>query len=202
MICLTSVEACCRFWAPWRLRSSPSRKRLGLARQLVVHVEDRLDVWMHLEQNACAPESVSNKLKQPPLVFLGAIVDFSCQGFIGGVTIESMTSNGRTLRHTIYGTTMRIDFDEPIAAGATTVLDVSWKFTIPPYGLARMGRDGQLYEIAQWFPRLAVYDDVRGWNAEPYIGAGEFYLEYGSYDVTLTLPSEFIVAATELTDPR
>ena len=59
-----------------------------------------------------------------------------------------------------------------------------------------MGRDGSLYEIAQWYPRLAVYDDVRGWNHEPYIGAGEFYLEYGSFDVSLTLPASYIVAAT------
>ena len=59
-----------------------------------------------------------------------------------------------------------------------------------------MGHDGPLYEIAQWYPRMVVYDDVRGWNHEPYIGAGEFYLEYGSFDVSLTVPREYIVAAT------
>jgi hypothetical protein len=59
-----------------------------------------------------------------------------------------------------------------------------------------MGRDGSLYEIAQWYPRLAVYDDVRGWNHEPYIGAGEFYLEYGSFDVSVTVPASYVVAAT------
>jgi hypothetical protein len=59
-----------------------------------------------------------------------------------------------------------------------------------------MGHDGPLYEMAQWYPRLCVYDDVRGWNHEPYIGAGEFYLEYGSFDVRLTVPREDIVAAT------
>ena len=45
-----------------------------------------------------------------------------------------------------------------------------------------MGRDGTLYEIAQWYPRMAVYDDVRGWNTDPYLGQGEFYLEYGDFD--------------------
>src|SRR5256886_16338535 len=60
-----------------------------------------------------------------------------------------------------------------------------------------MGRMGtRLYEIGQWYPRLVVYDDVRGWNPLPYIGAGEFYLEYGDFDVTLTLPAGFLVAAT------
>ena len=66
-----------------------------------------------------------------------------------------------------------------------------------------MGHDGPLYEIAQWYPRMAVYDDVKGWNHEPYIGAGEFYLEYGDFDVTLTVPDANIVAATgELQNPE
>ncbi len=153
-------------------------------------------LWLHLEQNACQENSVSHTLKQPPLVFLGAVFDFSCQGFIGGHTLERVTLGGRNLRYTVFGTTMRIDLNEPLASGDELTFEIAWRFTIPPYGLARMGRDGTLYEVAQWFPRLAVYDDVRGWNSEPYIGAGEFYLEYGDYDVTLTLPSEYIVAAT------
>src|SRR5207247_9647622 len=52
------------------------------------------------------------------------------------------------------------------------------------------------YEIGQWYPRMVVYDDVHAWNPLPYIGAGEFYLEYGDFDVTLTLPAGFVVAAT------
>ncbi len=59
-----------------------------------------------------------------------------------------------------------------------------------------MGRDGPLYELGQWYPRVAVYDDVHGWNTMPYIGTGEFYLEYGDYDVRLTVPAGFIVAGT------
>ena len=55
---------------------------------------------------------------------------------------------------------------------------------------------GIIYEVAQWYPRLAVYDDVRGWNTEQYYGQGEFYLEYGSFDVSLTVPANMIVAAT------
>ena len=163
----------------------------------VNHSPDDLPyLWLHLEQNACQANSVSNSLKQPPLVFLGAIFDFSCQGFIGGITLESVTLGGQNLSHSVYGTTMRIDLEKPLASGEELTFEIAWRFIIPPYGLARMGRDGTLYEMAQWFPRLAVYDDVRGWNSEPYIGAGEYYLEYGDYDVTLTLPSEYIVAAT------
>ena len=78
-----------------------------------------------------------------------------------------------------------------------------WHFNVPAQGAGRMGHDGPLYEMAQWYPRMAVYDDVKGWNHEPYIGAGEFYLEYGNFDVTLTVPGEYIVAATgELQNPE
>src|SRR4029079_1546345 len=55
---------------------------------------------------------------------------------------------------------------------------------------------GTTYEVAQWYPRLAVYDDVRGWNTEQYYGQGEFYLEYASFDVSLTVPADLLVAAT------
>ena len=74
-------------------------------------------LWLHLEQNACQENSVSHTLKQPPLVFLGAVFDFSCQGFIGGHTLERVTLGGQNLRYTVFGTTMRIDLNEPLASG-------------------------------------------------------------------------------------
>jgi hypothetical protein len=64
------------------------------------------------------------------------------------------------------------------------------------HGSDRMGRDGTLYTIAQWYPRMAVYDDVRGWNADPYLGQGEFYLEYGDIDYAVTVPAGFTVAGS------
>jgi hypothetical protein len=59
-----------------------------------------------------------------------------------------------------------------------------------------MGHDGSLYELGQWYPRVCVYDDIKGWNHEPYIGAGEFYLEYGRFDVAITVPAAYVVTAT------
>ena len=153
-------------------------------------------LWLFVEQNICAPSSITAQLDQPPLMFLGSTFDFSCKGFKGGLTLERVSAAGRRLRPVIYGTTMRLDLPRPLAPGRAIDLDLMWKFPVPDYGAARMGRDGSLYEIAQWYPRLAVYDDVRGWNHEPYIGAGEFYLEYGSFDVSLTVPATYIVAAT------
>jgi hypothetical protein len=153
-------------------------------------------LWLFLDQNICSPSSITEQLDQPPLVFLGSTFDFSCQGFNGGVTLSRVSIAGRALRPAVYGTTMRIDLPRPLPPGGALDLDIAWEFLVPDYGAGRMGRDGSLYEIAQWYPRLAVYDDVRGWNHEPYIGAGEFYLEYGSFDVSLTVPATYLVAAT------
>ncbi|MGH7471597.1 MAG: M1 family metallopeptidase, partial [Longimicrobiales bacterium] len=160
-------------------------------------------LWLHVEQNICAPGSVSGKLNQPPLVFQESVFDFSCKGFRGGFTLQPITSSGRALPTVVDGTVMRVDLPMPLASGSTMELELGWSFLIPEYGAGRMGRDGPLYEIAQWYPRVAVFDDVRGWNHEPYVGAGEFYLEYGRYDVTLTVPATYIVAATgQLMNPE
>jgi hypothetical protein len=153
-------------------------------------------LWLFLDQNICAPNSITSKLDQPPLVFLGSSFDFSCKGFEGGVRLERVAVNGRKVDPAVYGTTMRIDLPRPIASGRAADLQIRWRFPVPEYGAGRMGRDGALYQIAQWYPRMVVYDDVRGWNHEPYIGAGEFYLEYGRFEVNLTVPSNYLVAAT------
>ncbi len=163
----------------------------------VNHSPDALPyLWLFVEQNLCEPNSITNQLNQPPLVFLGTSFDFSCQGFNSAPRLESMTIAGREVKRTRFGTTLRVDLARPLASGASVDIDAVWHFNVPPQGGGRMGHDGPLYEMAQWYPRVAVYDDVKGWNHEPYIGAGEFYLEYGDYDVTLTVPREDIVAAT------
>ena len=155
-------------------------------------------VWVQIEQNIFSKNSVTYALNQPPLHFAGgAVFDFTGKGFIGGITIERFRSAGRELERTEYGTMMRVELPRPLAPKGTIDFDVAWHFPVPPYGGGRMGRIGtRLYEMGQWYPRMVVYDDVRGWNPLPYIGAGEFYLEYGDFDVTLTLPAGFVVAAT------
>ena len=153
-------------------------------------------LWLFVEQNLCEPTSITNQLNQPPLVFLGSSFDFSCQGFNSAPRLESMTIRGREAKRTRFGTTLRVDLDSALAPGASVDISARWHFNVPAQGGGRMGHDGPLYEIAQWYPRLAVYDDVKGWNHEPYIGAGEFYLEYGRFDVELTVPASYIVAAT------
>jgi hypothetical protein len=153
-------------------------------------------LWLFVEQNICAPSSVTNQLDQPPLVFLGSTFDFSCKTFQGGLTLDHVRLGLRDVSTTVFGTTMRVELPRPLAPGQFVDLDIGWHFTVPDYGAGRMGRDGTLYELGQWYPRMVVYDDVRGWNHEPYIGGGEFYLEYGRFDVALTVPVDYIVGAT------
>src|SRR5213080_2825337 len=165
----------------------------------VNHSPDTLAfLWVQIEQNLFAPNSITYALSQPPLHFAGgAVFDFTGKGFTGRITIERFAAGGRSLKRTEYGTMMRVELARPLPQRGAIDCDVAWHFPIPPYGGGRMGRIGtRLYEIGQWYPRLVVYDDVHGWNPLPYIGAGEFYLEYGDFDVTLTLPAGFVVAAT------
>src|SRR5205814_2035424 len=110
-------------------------------------------------------------------------------------------ASGRAPRATrVNGPVMRAELDRPLPPGQAATLELAYSFEVPEHGSDRMGREqfpgGWLYEIAQWYPRLAVYDDVRGWNTEQYLGQGEFYLEYGDFDVAITVPRSFVVAAT------
>ena len=163
-------------------------------------------MWLQVEQNAFRSNSLNS------FIFPEAS-RFGARGFEGGHTfsrldqIVASTKGGAPKRmplaRRVNDTMMKVDFGEPLAPGRTAVLDMAWTFPVPEHGADRMGRDGALYEIAQWFPRAAVYDDVRGWNIEPYLGQGEFYLDYGDYALAITVPSGYIVAATgALQNPR
>ncbi len=159
-------------------------------------------IWLQLDQNIYREDSRAGVLTPPGARFAGG-------GFVGGYTIEELaavrrsgaqTSRKTPLTMTVNGTMGRVELDEPLVTGGTATFEIAYHFQIPEHGSDRMGREqfpeGWLYEIAQWYPRLAVYDDVRGWNTEQYLGQGEFYLEYGDFDVQLTVPRSFIVVST------
>ena len=150
-------------------------------------------LWFQVEQNAFSPGSLNS------LVF-PAESRFGARNFEGGDVIERFNEVVATkktpLKTRVEGTVMKVDLAAPLAPGKTTTFDVAWHFNIPEHGADRMGRDGSLFELAQWYPRVCVYDDLRGWNTEPYLGQGEFYLEYGDINVAVTVPAGYIVAAT------
>lgn len=157
-------------------------------------------IWLQLEQNAFKDKSL-NSFIFPQESRFGA------RGFEGGDVIDRfdqlLGSRRVSVKRRPNETTMKVDLAEPLAPGKVATFDVAWHFLIPEHGADRMGREGSLYELAQWYPRVSVYDDLRGWNTEPYLGQGEFYLEYGDFNVEITLPSGYIVASTgTLTNPR
>jgi hypothetical protein len=150
-------------------------------------------LWLQTEQNAFRSNSLNSYIYPQDS-------RFGARGFEGGLVFESFQQvlSGRTatIKPRVNETISRIDLAEPLKPGASATFDVAWHFQVPEHGADRMGRDGSLYEIAQWYPRLSVFDDVHGWNTEPYLGQGEFYLEYGDFNLSVTVPAGYIVAAT------
>jgi hypothetical protein len=150
-------------------------------------------LWFQVDQNAFMGGSLNG------LVFEQAS-RFGARSFEGGDQFEHVTQirgGVRTeLATRVDGTQLKADLAQPLAPGAVALIDMAWHFNVPEHGADRMGRDGSLYEIAQWYPRVAVYDDIRGWNIEPYLGQGEFYLEYGDFTYAVTVPAGYIVGAT------
>ena len=104
------------------------------------------------------------------------------------------------LAQILRGTSARIALPAPVPAHGTGTFQADWSFEVPriPSGRGfRMGRWADtLYQVAQWYPRLAVFDDLRGWDTDPYLGDGEFYYNYGHYDVSIDVPAGWIVGAT------
>jgi hypothetical protein len=106
-----------------------------------------------------------------------------------------------TPQYIINDTRMQVWLGDALkSSGGKAKLNISFEFIVPAKGTDRMGllktKNGVVYEIAQWFPRMAVYDDIQGWNTLPYIGAGEFYLEYGNFEMNITAPANVIVAGS------
>jgi hypothetical protein len=125
--------------------------------------------------------------------------------FTQGDVIKSITvedgSQKYTPKYNESDTRMQLWLQQPMkSAGGKLKITIAYQFSIPEYGTDRMGRlktkNGWIYEVAQWFPRLEVYDDIQGWNTLPYLGQGEFYLEYGDIDYSITAPSNLIIVGS------
>jgi hypothetical protein len=161
-----------------------------------------LDVY--LRQNAFAPGMPRNQ--SVPIT--------------GGVTLESVMVNGSRIaavadrnpampitaapnapptpgQYAVDGTVMMIPLATPLVPGATLTLDVTWSYTPAPAPAdGREGRDGNVYFMGYWYPEIAVYDDVDGWVADPYLLEAEFYMDPADYDVDITVPHGWVVGAT------
>jgi hypothetical protein len=170
-------------------------------------------VWVQLDQNIVDPESDTYKTKtntmseRTTMTQLNAMIDNS---FDGGFKLEYVRDvMGKDLKYTVNKTMMRVDLPTPLAAkGGKVVLNISWAYNINDRqnpalsGDSRGGyelfpEDGNyLYTLAQWYPRMAVYDDYNGWQHKQFLGQGEFTLPFGNFTVAITVPSDHIVAST------
>jgi len=163
-------------------------------------------VWLNLEQNLFKNDSRGNAVV--PLT--GSRNGAQGQLFDGGNKIKSVkVISGKKKTETeakfiITDTRMQIFLPQELAGkGGSVKIKIEFSFIAPFEGSDRMGvletKKGKIFTIAQWYPRMCVYDDVRGWNTAPYLGASEFYLEYGDFDVKITTPANhYVVGSGEL----
>lgn len=173
-------------------------------------------LWLQLDQNirkSDAPNLEKNGAGNSVTVRPSSFVsDFINDPFDGGFNIEWVTDEtGKALKYTINQTMMRVDLPEAIAPGQTYVFKIKWWYNINDH-VEKRGRSGfeffpkdgnKAYVIAQFFPRLCVYNDVEGWQNYQFWGNGEFALEFGDYQVNITVPSDHILEATgSLQNPK
>jgi len=170
-------------------------------------------LWLYLDQNLYNPTSRGQS--KMPATGRSRYGDVNSQ-FEGGYKIYSVKivsaikgNAGETkVTDIISDTRMQLRLPVPLAAnGGTIQFKIDYSFLIPKYGSDRTGildtKNGKIYSIAQWYPRMCVFDDLEGWNTLPYLGAGEFYLDYGDYDYSITTQAnQVVVGSGDLQNPE
>ena len=161
-------------------------------------------LWLQLDQNLF--NSKSRGQARMPVGTHSRYGDAK-SGFNGGDNISNVQINDAKADYNISDTRMQIRLSKALKAGGESLkIKMDFSFTLPEYGADRCGilktNNGDIFAIAQWYPRMCVFDEVQGWNTLPYLGPSEFYLEYGDFDFLLTVPaSHIVVASGELQNP-
>ena len=173
-------------------------------------------LWLQLDQNIRKKDApglekngAGNSVTVRPSSFVSNFIN---DPFDGGFNIDWVQDiNGKALQYKVNQTMMRVDLPKAIAPGATYVFKIKWWYNINDH-VEKRGRSGfeffpedgnKAYVIAQFFPRLCVYNDVEGWQNYQFWGNGEFALEFGDYNVNITVPSDHILEATgSLQNPK
>ncbi|GHE93964.1 M1 family metallopeptidase [Thalassotalea profundi] len=165
-------------------------------------------IWLQLDQNRLKRQSNTNKTSTAPnkkITFSGMRSIVEGDKFDGGYNITAVTdSHSNAMKYIINNTMMRIDLAKPLKSGDKVSFNVKWNYQLHEQKVlgGRSGYeyfeedDNYLYEVAQWFPRAASYYDAMGWQNKQFLGNGEFALEFGDYDVKITVPADHIVAST------
>jgi peptidase M1-like protein len=167
-------------------------------------------LWLQLDANRKSPDShavrttLAPNMESPSLQSLSR-VQIAAE-FEGGFDILAVkNAAGSDLHHTIVDTTMRVDLPGPLLPGQSFEFEVEWTYVVNDTSEVR-GRSGAehlddgtwIYGLAQWYPRLCAYTDYAGWQHKEFLGGAEFTLEFGDYDVRITVPEDHVVASTGL----
>ncbi len=170
-------------------------------------------VWLYLDQNLYSLDSRGQA--KTPATGRSRYGDVNSK-FEGGYKIKSVKLvtdvkgkiSSSDVTKVISDTRMQLRLPSALAAnGGTIQFKIDYSYSIPKYGSDRTGildtKNGKIYAIAQWYPRMCVFDDIEGWNTLPYLGAGEFYLDYGDYEFSITAPAkQIVVGSGELLNPQ
>ncbi|GGK16858.1 aminopeptidase [Yeosuana aromativorans] len=171
--------------------------------------DDLSYLWIQLEQNVNKKGSEDfgslNDLKDGintrQMQFLTRAIDFPA-----GYSIKYIKdSNGNAIKSLVNNTMMKVLLNEPLKSGSTLSFSIGWSYPITDRSMFMLSREGYeyfpdddntVYLIAHWFPRMAVYNDTEGWQNQQFQRLGEFALEFGNYDVNITVPADHVVAST------
>ena len=165
-------------------------------------------IWLQLDQNIFAKESINNLTR--PWGGGDSSVDFSTlrrQNFMdkfeGGFQELSIKINNKSADTNLVGTHVRINLDQPLKPGESTSLDIEWAYALVEENAVRARNGYETFEdgndiflMAQWYPRVTVFSDYEGWHNKEFIGNGEFTLEFGDFEVDISVPSDHVVSAT------
>ena len=165
-------------------------------------------IWLQLDQNIFAEESINNLTR--PWGGGDSSVDFSTlrrQNFMdkfeGGFQELSIKINNKSPDTNLVGTHVRINLEKPLKPGESTSLDIEWAYALVEENAVRARNGYETFEdgndiflMAQWYPRVTVFSDYEGWHNKEFIGNGEFTLEFGDFEVDISVPSDHVVSAT------
>ena len=165
-------------------------------------------IWLQLDQNIFAKESINNLTR--PWGGGDSSVDFSTlrrQNFMdkfeGGFQELSIKINNKSPDTNLVGTHVRINLEQPLKPGESTSLDIEWSYALVEENAVRARNGYETFEdgndiflMAQWYPRVTVFSDYEGWHNKEFIGNGEFTLEFGDFEVDISVPSDHVVSAT------
>jgi hypothetical protein len=165
-------------------------------------------IWLQLDQNIFAKESINNLTR--PWGGGDSSVDFSTlrrQNFMdkfeGGFQELSIKINNKSPDTNLVGTHVRINLEKPLKPGESTSLDIEWAYALVEENAVRARNGYETFEdgndiflMAQWYPRVTVFSDYEGWHNKEFIGNGEFTLEFGDFEVDISVPSDHVVSAT------